>query len=173
PWRRSNEWYGSGESFLWTTTTADGGTGRPSRSRCANNREPNDKERKIKVFKYSFANPYVQLCTGDKLFIGSGSGDDTDFRQGFGLAVDGDLMTGSSHPCKTFSSPSLSALHANGSSFEIRNLEVWNLKPCLSMVEKEGQTVVHRRHKTRSQNGRTEEPLHGAVSTDEFGEMGL
>jgi hypothetical protein len=63
-------------------------------------------------------------------------------------------------------------LHADGTSFEIRNLEVWNLTPCLSMVEKEGQTVVHRRRKSKRQHGRRQNDRHQVVcSIDESSEF--
>jgi hypothetical protein len=169
PWRRSKEWYGSGESFLWTTTRSYAAvSSRNSRRKATHTVD----ERRIRVFSFSFENPYVQRCTGDSLLLGSSSGNDGDFRQGFGLAIDGDLMMGSSHPCRTFGSPSLSRLHADGTSFEIRNLEVWNLTPCLSMVEKEGQTVVHRRRKSKRQHGRRQNDRHQVVcSIDESSEF--
>ena len=99
--------------------------------------------RNLEVYTYSFANSYVQLCDRERLLIGGG-GD-----QGFGLALENDLFTGSSHPCDTFHSPSLSNLHADGSKFCIQNVEVWIVSPCLSMIENKskGLTRVHSKKK--------------------------
>jgi len=54
---------------------------------------------------------------------------------GFGLALDGDLLTGTTSPCSTFGNPSLSFVHSDGSRFEIINLEVWTLTPCATLDE--------------------------------------
>jgi hypothetical protein len=208
PWQRSADWYGGGESFLWTTTieasptatrtatppskttTGGGGVSPPTepmtelgvrRRRTVpleNLAEAGTEEedvadattassgrhesgaggtdsagpdgrrrerRRLEVFPYSFVeNPYIQLCRWDRLVLGGGTGDEEDCHHGFGLALDGDLMSGRTHPCRTFHSPSLSRRHADGSPFEIRNVEVWNLTPCLTMVESKGRRVVHR-----------------------------
>lgn len=134
-WRRSyNQWYGGGQSFLWTTAL-----------------EKNEKsnKNKLRVFPYSFENSYVQLCDRDRLLVGGGDGGSNYERHsyGFGLALEKDLLSGSSCPCTTFESPSLSKFHSDGSTFEIRNLEVWTLTPCLSVIENpsEGLVRVHKR----------------------------
>jgi hypothetical protein len=60
---------------------------------------------------------------------------------GFGLAFESNLQSGSSAPCVTFQSPSLSRKHSDGSSFEITNLEVWSLTPCLSVKDAERMEI--------------------------------
>ena len=132
-WRRSyNQWYGGGQSFLWTTAPEEG-----------------SKKNKLRVFPYSFANSYVQLCDRGRLLVGGGDGGNSYEKHcyGFGLALEKDLVTGSSCPCTTFQSPSLSKIHSDGSTFEIRNVEVWTLTPCLSVIENpsEGLVRVHKR----------------------------
>mmetsp|Transcript_41058 Transcript_41058/g.45868 ORF Transcript_41058/g.45868 Transcript_41058/m.45868 type:complete len:664 (-) Transcript_41058:294-2285(-) len=137
-WRRSNnQWYGGGQSFLWTTATKSCNNG-GNRKDKMNRRHNNSNSNTLEVYMYSFANSYVQLCDNDRLLIGAGD-------DGFGIAIERDLFTGSSNPCTTFSSPSLSKLHSDGSTFEILNLEIWTLTPCLSMVENKlkGLTRVH------------------------------
>jgi hypothetical protein len=178
PWRRSHQWYGGGESFLWTTTDTQSSTAAKRGDNRTNNKEMdhakdwsinsiaavveyyNDRSnsnynieenedeqepRTLQIFPYSFANPYIQLCDMERLLIGGGNGDELDHHHGFGIALDRDLLSGSSHPCRTFNSPGLSQIHADGSPFEVRNVEVWNLTPCLSMVETQGRRIVHRR----------------------------
>jgi hypothetical protein len=53
-----------------------------------------------------------------------------DHAWGFGITVEGDLLHGTTSPCLTFASPSLSNEHARGEIFEIMNLELWTLTPC-------------------------------------------
>jgi hypothetical protein len=56
----------------------------------------------------------------------------------FAISFDDDsLLEGTSSPCATFSSPSLSNSHSDGSRFEVLNLEVWALTPCLNVEEAE------------------------------------
>ena len=141
-WRRSyKQWYGGGQSFLWTTAP-----------------ETSEKGKKLRVFPYSFENSYVQLCDRDRLLVGGGDGGDSYDRHcyGFGLALEKDLLTGSSCPCTTFESPSLSKIHSDGSIFEIRNLEVWTLTPCLSVIENPSEGLV-RVHKLEANKKRKQE----------------
>ena len=56
---------------------------------------------------------------------------------GFGLAFGGDLQEGTSSPCITFESPSLSKLHEDGSLFQVSNFEIWTLTPCTSLADAE------------------------------------
>ena len=49
---------------------------------------------------------------------------------GFGLAIDSELLRGTSSSCATFQSPPLSRANPDGSPFEIVNLEVWTMTPC-------------------------------------------
>mmetsp|Transcript_27261 Transcript_27261/g.57224 ORF Transcript_27261/g.57224 Transcript_27261/m.57224 type:complete len:392 (-) Transcript_27261:232-1407(-) len=141
-WRRSNnQWFGGGQSFLWTTckTKTTATTNSDANAKTTKENRNSHPRHHLEIFPYSFANSYVQLCDRDRLLVGGGDG--------FGLALEKDLLRGSSQPCSTFSSPSLSGLHSDGSTFEIRNLEVWTLTPYLSMVENpvEGLTRVHRK----------------------------
>lgn len=143
-WKQSNDYYGSGQSFLWRL----------------------DGKQKVQVFKFAFINHNIQLCQPDRLIVGGGGGDtlvapppslskvdssstlsagsasgsisipqDSTLEWGFGLWLEQDLLRGSSSPCLTFQSPSLSHIHADGSPFEVRNLEVWALTPCISVEQ--------------------------------------
>jgi hypothetical protein len=66
---------------------------------------------------------------------------------GFGLALQSDLLQGSSSPCITFGSPSLSKAHPDGSLFEIMNVELWTTTPCMTEEEAEklelGKLFLH------------------------------
>ena len=141
PWRRNWNYFGNGESFLW----------RMRRSRSENDAQHSildqaKLESELEVFYWSGRNNLVQYCTHEMLAVGGGllrddSRDDNSDEQpdtgGFGLAIDSDLLRGTSSPCATFQSPPLSKLHPNGSPFEILNMEVWTLTPCGSVAEAE------------------------------------
>lgn len=154
PWKISNDYFGSGQSFLWRLDQRRGinaNTSRRQKNRSSNHSTSSTKSRsstsrkqreQLQVFKFAFLNHNIQLCRPDRLVVGGGNGPKDGFQQqwGFGLWLEHDLLSGSSSPCSTFQSPSLSALHSDGSLFEIRNLEVWALTPCLSLVEAESSS---------------------------------
>lgn len=141
-WRKNWNYFGTGESFLWKM--------RKTRSRleeCKSIIEQAQMESQIDVYPYTGENKYVQLCTHDRIAVGGGSPSPSssteknppvkDHEWGFGLAIDNDLLTGTSSPCITFGSPSLSKVHSDGSVFEIVNMELWTLTPCYTTKEAE------------------------------------
>jgi TLD len=111
------------------------------------------RESEIDVFPYTGENSSIQLCTSDMIAVGSGSLDTNpessdapylvdgspvkDHEWGFGLTVSSDLITGTSSPSATFANPPLSTRHRNGERFEIMNLELWSLTPCVTLEEAE------------------------------------
>jgi len=107
-------------------------------------------------------NSQIQYCTQSVLAVGGGGplrdghddGDDvvtenakeecelppkaaTDGAGGFGLAIESDLQRGTSSSCAAFRNPPLSASHADGSPFEILNVEVWMMTPCANIADAE------------------------------------
>jgi len=142
PWRKSGTTFGNGSaSFLWRM--------RGSRAdKCWSIAEQAKKESEIDVFPFYGGDPAVQLCTNERLVVG-GMGQipgthtlrDGTYIQvhewGFGLVIEEDLLRGTSSPCLSFCSPSLSQIHKDGSIFEIMNLELWTCTPCMSQVEAE------------------------------------
>jgi len=166
-WRRSNrQWYGGGQSFLWTTC--------PEASASTDDNEGSaSKDKELRVFPYSFDNNYVQLCDRDRLLVGGGDGGDNYERYcyGFGIALEADLLSGTSCPCTTFQSPSLSKIHSDGSTFEIRNLEVWTLTPCLSVIDNPSQGLV-RVHKRDSPKKSKKEKSSGVEKAHSFDDGG-
>jgi hypothetical protein len=158
PWRKTWSYFGSGESFLWRM--------RNSRSTpCFSIIDQAQMESEIDVYPYTGVNQCIQLCTHNKIAVGGGSiehsedeekrddKDDVeeqginnvdsgeisikDHEWGFGLALQSDLLHGSSSPCVTFGSPSLSNTHSDGSVFDIVNLELWTLTPCHNLMDAE------------------------------------
>lgn len=142
PWRKNWNFFGSGESFLW----------RMRHSRKEKTHSIIDQahmESEIDVFPYTGENNCIQLCTHDKIAVGGGAGAPSfdedaqnaslvkDHDWGFGLAIQGDMLSGTSSPCATFSSPGLSLDHPNGELFEIINMELWTMTPCLHLEDAE------------------------------------
>ena len=94
-------------------------------------------ESELDVFPWTGENSCVQLCTHEKLAVGGGTPlnarEDYEVAWGFGLAIDRDLLHGTTSHCATFGSPPLS----HTSPFEIVNLEVWTTTPCFDVAEAE------------------------------------
>jgi hypothetical protein len=139
-WRKNWNYFGTGESFLW----------KMRRSRLEKTHgiiEQAQLESEIDVYPYTGENRFIQLCTHDRVAVGGGQPaekkiedeastrmvDAKECEWGFGLAIAGDFLSGSSYPCVTYGSPSLSHLHSDGSAFEIVNMELWTLTPCLTV----------------------------------------
>lgn len=155
-WRKNWNYFGSGESFLW----------RMRRSRLEKTHdilEQAQLESEIDVFPCTGENQLIQLCTHDRVALGGGTpsekktDDDVmvqdgaelqEHNWGFGLAISNDFMTGTSSPCVTFGSPSLSKVAKNGAIFEIANIELWALTPCFTVEQAEklelGKLFLHR-----------------------------
>jgi len=159
-WRKNWNYFGTGESFLWRMRENRG-------TKCISVIDQAQLESELDVYPWTGENDFVQFCTHDKIAVGggtknkndhlphptkpgipvgSGGGaidrelswdkkDDHDF--GFGLTIDEGLLHGISNPCLTFGSPPLCKAHPNGSAFEILNLEVWTLTPCMTEEEAE------------------------------------
>jgi len=150
-WRTSSRYFGNGEAFLWRM--------RHNRMLpCHSLFEQAAMESEIDVFPYSGKNDFVQICNHSRIALGGEelkeatsyakggeAGDSLDCveleegtNHGFGLAINSDLLYGTSSPCATFRNPCLSKNLSRGDSFEIANLEVWTFTPCdtVSLAEK-------------------------------------
>lgn len=146
PWRKNWNYYGNGECFLW----------RMRRTRSDKDLQHSiidqaKLESELDVYSWTGRNELVQYCTHDMIAIGGGALSDTDIvpsvtdeerdspektpafantaQGGFGLAIDSDLFRATSTSCATFQNPPLSHAHADGSPFEILNIEVWTFTP--------------------------------------------
>jgi len=140
-WTVQPSYYGGPDSFLWKM--------KHSRAEVAHSvLQQARRETDLEIYGHarSNGNPYFQICKHDKIAVGGGNppgprqiatGAVLEPNQfGFGIAFEGDsLIEASSEPCVTFNSPSLSNLHSDGSKFELVNLEVWALTPCITLQE--------------------------------------
>ncbi|KAL9190099.1 hypothetical protein ACHAXT_007310 [Thalassiosira profunda] len=168
PWRSNgNRYYGSCEAFVWrlrkSRLDVEGGDS------CSSLDEYILRESSLDCFKWSpkDGNRNVQLSNGKKLFVGGGN-PETDEWQGGGhseekkeeeiewgmaLALDRDLLRGTSSRCATFGSSPLidQTRHASSEVFEIMNMEIWALTSCMNEEAAEelelGRTFVMGGHK--------------------------
>ncbi len=138
PWRKNWNFFGGGESFLWRMRHT-----RKERSHSIIDQARMESE--IEVFPFSGNNSCIQLCTHDRFAVGGGAGGSLEadasptspknYEYGFGVSVNNDMLHGTSSHCTTFSSPPLCLAHADGSLFEIMNMELWTLTPCMNVEE--------------------------------------
>jgi hypothetical protein len=133
-WRLNWQTFGGGESFLWRMR-------RSRRVKCRSIIDQAHMESLVDVYPYTGANNYIQFCTRERIAVGGGSptteeeSPEADVQAshkhhewGFGLSLSPDLLTGTSSPCLTFASPSLSTAHKDGSVFEVINMELWTVR---------------------------------------------
>lgn len=156
-WTIHTSFFGGGDSFLWRM--------KHSRAEVADSvLQQAKRETDLEIFPNSRLNLYEQICQHDKIAVGAGTPASThtiatgvtfqpeDF--GFGIAFEGDsLIQASSEACLTFNSPPLSTIHSDGSKFELVNLEVWALTPCISEEDARRMECHHlflKRHATCS-----------------------
>jgi TLD len=143
PWRITWKQFGKGNAFLWKML-------RCRTEKCHSIIERTEMESQIEVYPFSGANDCIQICNHNKIAVGGGHSRNSfyeneiqkemgieDHEWGFGLQLSNDLLYGTSSPCLTFASPALSKIHKDGSAFEIINLELWTLTPCINVEEAE------------------------------------
>ena len=141
PWRKNWNYFGGHESFLWRMRHS-------RKEKCHSIIDQAHMESEIDVYPFAGVNNNIQLCTHDKIAVGGGTGKPVNgdansgspikaHEWGFGLALEPDMLNGTSSPSVTFGSPSLSKEHADGTPFEIVNLELWTLTPCARLEDAE------------------------------------
>jgi hypothetical protein len=136
PWHITWKYYGTPDSFLWRL--------RKRRKNHSRDKPLNNGD--LEVFPFAGNNANFQLCNEDGIAVGGGAPDDESMvsddlshvkltEWGFGLAFGKYLQQGTSSPCMTFNSPSLSKYHEDGSRFEVSNMEFWTLTPCINLED--------------------------------------
>lgn len=161
PWRtHSGGYFGTGEAFLWRMRH-----GRNTPVHCLFDQARLESE--IDVCPYTGSNDYIQLCTHGKLAMGGGTailadgdhsireedeplrGIDNDVidtqpaafleigQYGFGLALDENLLHGTTSPCATFGNSNLVNGSGDGETFDVMNLEVWGFTSAQTEAEAE------------------------------------
>lgn len=137
-WRfERSGFFGSGESFLWRM--------RHSRnSKCASLFDQAQLESEVDVYLNTHDNDMIQLCNERRIAVGGGelesdseSIEQRSTRFGFGLSIDEFMHNGTSSPCATFRNPCLVDGGPKEQHFQIVNLEVWTLTPCVNVQDAE------------------------------------
>ena len=147
PWRTQSGYYGTGQAFLWRMRKS-------RKTKVYSLFEQAQLETEIEIYPYSGLNEFVQLCTNDRIALGGGGGGgsgDLDITRnsqqetvqgltvptGFGIAMNDDLLNGTSSPCATFQNPCLVNPASSSETFQVVNIECWGLTPCFSVDEAE------------------------------------
>lgn len=93
---------------------------------------------------------------------------------GFGIALDENLMGGTTSPCGTFRNPCLINNLSKGEVFEVANLEVWTFTPCLDIKSAERMEMTRyfveesvRSMSINSNNGSTQDVYSNPFSSQE------
>lgn len=146
PWRSNgNNYYGSCEAFVWMLRKPRRNTN--GEESCSSLDEYILRESSLEVFPWNHkGNRNVQLSNNRKLFVGGGEPEEEvmenveAFRDngsimrggeskqwGMALALDKELLNGTSSCCATFDSNPLidSARHEGSGVFQIMNMEIW------------------------------------------------
>lgn len=97
--RQAHEFYGTGQACLFQYTT----------------------QNQVKIYKWSGANRYVQLCDSTKRIVAFGGGGDEGV---FGLCIEDDFRRGTTGHCETFQNEPL----CEEGYFDVVDLEVWGFR---------------------------------------------
>lgn len=128
--RKNTAFFGNGESFLWRMREP-----RNTTPRSLSAIDLASLESDGEVFPWTGRDRLIQHCTSDRIAVGGNS--ENDGGSGFGLVIEKNLLRGTSNFSTTFNSPPLSQIRKPGESFEIVNMEVWTLTPCMDVHEAE------------------------------------
>jgi len=131
-WRKNTRFFGNGESFLWRLKEPRNMATRPMSAI-----DLAGLESEMEVFPWTGRDRFIQYYNDVRIAVGGNSGKEGvnggQAETGFGLVVEKNLLRGTSNFSTTFNSPPLS----DGESFEIMNMEVWTLTPCMDVQEAE------------------------------------
>jgi len=137
PWKKTYGYFGTGECFVWKMKQRRG-------TKCYSLLNQVQMESEVEVFAFSNENDMIQVCKQDFLAVGGGTISDAsalpnvdltevvnNVEAGFAIALDEELLNGTSSPCATFLSPCLTdSSSPTGEVFEVVNLEAWTFTPC-------------------------------------------
>jgi len=131
---KSSTFYGTGQAFLFRVDQVK----KPNSSKSKeNNKENQDTEEKLVVYKWKGVNRYIQLCDVEHGRIAMGGGGQNG---SFGLCLEDDFSRGSTGPCDTFGNEPLTGNEGSAKSemllgssgpgvetaFDVMDVEVWS-----------------------------------------------
>jgi hypothetical protein len=112
PWRVAPRYFGTGESFVFTTLPAPA---QPDDAADALSDGEAPPAPCVRAFRWSGRNAYFQLGQWEAVAVGGGGA--------YAFKLDGELARGTSGACDTFASPCL----ASGEEFDIMHVDLWAL----------------------------------------------
>lgn len=95
----------------------------------------------VQVSKFTGKNELCQLFADDKIGVGGGicipssEVGPNEIGDGFGILLEGDLLSGSTSRCATYNNPCL--ICGNSNHFEVANIEVWSLSSYMFVSDAE------------------------------------
>jgi len=144
PWRTAPSFYGGVPSFIFKM--------RHNRNTpCHSLIEQAEMEGEIDLYFLLDKTQRPQVCTRNLIGIGEGSvqkynqngeiieseEEDAEISHGknfgFAIALNDDLLSGTTSKCSSYQNPCLVDASSNGEMFEVLNLELWTLTPCFSL----------------------------------------
>ena len=149
------------------------------RTRCASLFDQAQLESEIDVFSCIEPEQLVQACRHDSLSVGGddaplvpmeGKSSESMDEDGFAIAVEEDLMGGTTSPSRTFKSPALRGLGEKTSVFDIAGLEIWSFTPCMDVSSAQRLEMTKYYIEESSRGGTS---THSADSVDSFGSKDL
>jgi hypothetical protein len=139
PWRPSEEYYGTGQSFLWRKSNKcdikrpgsllRGFSSSPRQKRITN----------VEVYGWTGTNSYFALCSDRSVAMGGGGS--------FGLLVEEDFSRGTSGTSETYNNPPL----ASAPDFEVVNFECWGFTTCATVEELSRESPIRARPVVKAQ----------------------
>ncbi len=143
PWRTAPSFFGGAPSFVFKM--------RHNRnSPCHSLIEQAQLESEIDVYFLLDDGQRPQVCTHDMIGMGQGFLQKYDElgqvsetveeaeekhgkNHGFAIALNNDLLSGTTSKCSSYKNPCLVDVNSNGKTFEVLNLELWTFTPCFSL----------------------------------------
>jgi len=172
PWRTSPTFYGGEPSFVFKM--------RHSRNTpCHSLIDQAQMEGEIDVYFLLQEGLHPQVCTQKLLGVGEGSvqkyGSEGNVMEtmeeaealhgknfGFAIALNDDLLSGTTSKCSSYQNPCLVDATSNGEPFEVLNLELWTLTPCFSLdsAEKSEMTQFFVQQSVRNMSMMSASSIH-------------
>lgn len=135
--------FGKEPSFVWKMRHS-------RRSKCASLFDQAQLESEIDIFNCQGSGQYVQMCRHNAMAVGGDDGalpSEDQFNVpaamedveagGFAIALEEDLMCGTTSPSKTFESPALYGPGDKTAVFDVAGLEIWSFTPCMDVKSAE------------------------------------
>ena len=195
PWRTQHGMYGGDPSFVWRMRHC-------RNSPCHSLLEQAQLESEIDVYFLLSKENLVQCSPHDMLGVGEGNvlsydeygrvleerdedtndGDDDGKPFGFAIALEDDLLAGTSSRCSSYKNPCLvDPTKERGEAFYVLNLEVWTFTPCMTVdsaeklemsqffIQESIRSTINSNNNSLRSHSNNKSGTFGSASGSEFG----